>query len=70
MAAVTEARRKSSVIGSLRSNSLVMLDKKFGVEPEKTIRKRLESVHEGRAADLKDDVTSRRRASTLSIVNY
>ena len=63
-------RRKSSVRKlSIRSNSLVLMDPCYGLESEKDIQKRLDVVHKERAANLQDEDTSRRRASTLSI-NY
>ena len=63
------ARRRSSLIGSLRSNSLVAMDPAYGVESDADIQRRLDAVHEERALDLNDDVISKRRASTLS-TNY
>ena len=68
-AAVPRPRRRSSLIGSLRSNSLVAMDPAYGVESDADIQRRLDAVHEERALDLNDDVISKRRASTLS-TNY
>ena len=60
-------RRKTSVLGALRANSLVEMDNSFGTEHERVIKERLEQIHRSKALDLADETIARRRASSLVI---